>query len=456
MNKKLLWLSFLSLMCSFCAAQTQYNVLHSFGSQAGDGAVPLGSLVLDRSGNLYGTTSLGGTSACGQCGTIFELSPNTDGSWTESVIYNFCSNVVNSKCADGSYPKAGLALDSSGNLYGTTFGGGSNSCTAFSGSCGVIFELSPPSQSGQSWTETVLYSFCSNEVNEQCLDGVQPKSQLIFDASGNLYGTTSAGGSGHFENGFGSGVVFELSPIGGKWAETVLYNFCTLGDGDFCPDGSEPQAGLTFDEVGNLYGTTQLGGAINSEGGGTAYKLIPGSNGKWTEVVLYTPHYPYNNGSSPMGTVSLDPVGNLYSTLSASGPYGLGGVFRILPKGKASVFSFDGENGGKPTAGVLIDTRRDALFGTSTGGGANPYGNVYEIKAPSQELVLYNFCSQVDCTDGSKPQASLIEDRSGHLYGTASAGGSNNVGVVFEIIQSLPERRAQSRPVWRVILPTQK
>jgi len=181
--KTLLCAALIVLSCGFAVGQ-QYKVLYSFaGLQSGDGSQPLGDLVLDRSGNLYGTTLGGGNSVCSGCGTVFQLSPNADGSWTETVLYTFCSNVVNFQCLDGTFPRAGLVLDGAGNLYGTTSDGGNQACTI--GSCGVVFQLSPPSVPGGSWAETVLYNFCSNEVNHQCLDGNNPQSQLARDAAGN-------------------------------------------------------------------------------------------------------------------------------------------------------------------------------------------------------------------------------------------------------------------------------
>jgi uncharacterized repeat protein (TIGR03803 family) len=201
----------------------------------------------------------------------------------------------------------------------------------------------------------VLYNFCSNEVNGQCLDGAQPVSQLAFDTKGNLYGTTTAGGSGHV----GAGTVFELSPGVSGWTETVLYSFCSVGQGNFCPDGSAPQAGVTLDKLGNLYGTTEFGGVPKAEGGGVVFKLTPASNGQWNESLLFTSRPPFDI-ANPLGSVSLDPLGNVYGTLSQRG---WGSVFRLGSKGAAAFF-FNGKNGSSPAAGVLIDSNRGALYGT--------------------------------------------------------------------------------------------
>jgi uncharacterized repeat protein (TIGR03803 family) len=276
-----------------------------------------------------------------------------------------------------------------------------------------------------------------------------PSSRLAIDASGNLYGTTTVGGSGHSEDARGGGVVFELSHGVGGWTETVLYNFCTLGQGVACPDGSFPQAGVTLDKLGNLYGTTELGGAPQTPGGGTVYKLSLGSNG-WTETVLNAGR---SGTGAPMGTVSFDPLGNLYTTFFGGGASGAGGIFRLASRGGSAEYSFNGTDGEAPTAGVLIDAKHAALYGTTSLGGTG-FGNVFKMVAPAQETVLYTFCSQSNCTDGNGPTGGLIEDKSGNLYGTTKLGGENNQGVVFEIVQSLPKQNVPQ--VWHTILPARK
>jgi uncharacterized repeat protein (TIGR03803 family) len=426
------------ILTSTFALGQQYKVLYSFaGSQTGDGYKPVSNLILDHAGNLYGTTLFGGT---GGGGTVFELSPNSDGTWTETILHNFCTTIVNHFCLDGAYPRAGLIFDSQGSLYGTTSGGGSNAgCSAGLSGCGTVFRLSPPSSPGGEWRGSVLYNFCS--VGSHCTDGTVPYGAVTLDSLGNLYGTTTAGGSGHVLNGgshFQGGVVFELSPGANGWTENVLYNFCTLGEGNFCPDGALPQAGVTFDKSGNLFGTTETGGALRSQGGGTVYKLLLGANG-WTEDVLEASTLPFPNGAYPLGTVSFDTLGNLYSTLSAAGPLGGGSVFRIGPKGSATTFLFDGSNGALPDAGVLVDSEHSTLYGTTQYGGVNREGTAFQIVGPSQATVLYSFCSQANCTDGDFPAASLIQDKAGNLYGTTPSGGLPSCyegigcGVVFEI-----------------------
>jgi uncharacterized repeat protein (TIGR03803 family) len=420
--------------CVFGLGQAQYKVLWNFGGSPNDGAIPLGNLVLDHAGNLYGTTNGGGSSIAtpcfgGGCGTVFKLSPNPDGSWLNTILYSFCASYSNDSCVDGAYPQAGLVLDANGNIYGTTNLGGPG-CPLHSNGCGTVFELSPPLFPSGAWTEKVLYAFCSNYVYNQCLDGNFPSSQLIFDSSGNLYGTTTAGGNG---SGRFSGTVFELSPGENGWAETVLYSFCLLGEGTVCPDGAQPMAGVTFDKSGNLYGTTELGGSPKSEGGGTVYKLSPSPNG-WTEKVLLAAQG-YAKGVAPLGTVSFDALGNLYSTLSAGGLNGDGAVFRLALGGGHNQFWFNNKNGNMPMAGVLIDSKHASLYGTTYVGGAMSAGTVFKIAIPGGETVLYSFCTQANCMDGTGPTAGVIMDtHSGNLYGTTKLGGTSNLGVVFEIL----------------------
>jgi len=264
--------------CSFMLGQT-YKVLWSFGGSPNDGANPTSDFVFDSAGNMYGTTQTGGNStnvSCLRenlmpgCGTVFELSPNSDGSWTETVVYNFCANYPTGVCPDGQQPTAGLAMDSAGNLYGTTRQGGV-SCAVDGAGCGTVFELSPPSVQGGAWTQEILYVFCSMGQNP-CPDGALPTSHLTLDSAGNLYGTTTEGGGGAWYG----GTVFELSPENGAWTEAVLYAFCTTGELYHCPDGTNPQAGVTFANLGNLYGTTEWGGSPSGGGTGTLFELSRG------------------------------------------------------------------------------------------------------------------------------------------------------------------------------------
>jgi uncharacterized repeat protein (TIGR03803 family) len=416
--KTLLCAVLIVLACNLAFGQT-YKVLWSFDGYPNDGAQPVANLVMDKAGNLYGTTEVGGAF---NSGAVFELSPGLNGTWQESVIYSFCAIMSNGTCVDGWFPVAGLIVDQSGNLYGTTKNGGSEFCPFDSEGCGTLFELSPPQSGNKTWTETVLYNFCAVGL---CDDGEFPTGQLTFDATGNLYGTTSAGGPGYI-----GGTVFELSPGSSGWTLSTLYTFCLHGQNQSCPDGNEPEAGVTFDSENNLYGTTEIGGAQNSRGSGTVYELSPVSTG-WEETVLVAFR---GLVGAPLGTVSFDPSGNLYST-TYGGP---GSVFQLDRKTrKFRTFAFKGEEGGiSPAAGVLVDVKSRALYGTAAGGGTGSGGAVFKLDQSGRETVLYSFCAEPNCADGQYPHASLIEDKAGNLYGTTQQGGANNEGVVFEIVQS--------------------
>ena len=244
-----------------------------------------GALVFDRAGNMYDTTAVGGNGN----GVVYEMTHSGSG-WTEQPLYAFTGT------PDGATPYAGLVLDSAGNLYGTTTAGG------LFGQ-GTVFELSP---SGSGWTEQVLYNFQGGS------DGSFPTGGLIFDQSGNLYGSTNEGGSG------GGGTVFELTPSGGGWTYNLLYSF--TGN-----TGCGPFANLGLDGAGNVYGTTLCDGANNA---GNVFELTP-SGGGWT----YSSLHDFTNGSDggyPYSNVTFDAAGNLYGTASRGGR-GVGLVWEITP-----------------------------------------------------------------------------------------------------------------------------
>lgn len=414
MKRSFLCAAIVILGCGLALSQATYKVIYNFGTNPTDGSIPNGGLIFDHAGNLYGTTQNGGSGVkCEFCGTVFELSPSQGGVWSETVIYNFCSQT---NCTDGDGPATGLIFDTVGNLYGTTVLGGINNV-------GTVFELSPPLVPGGSWIEKVLWSFGSAPD-----DGGVPYGRLNWDASGNLYGTGSEGGDV-----VGGGIVLKLSPNGdGSWAETVLYAFCTGGDHRHCPDGLNPMAGVSFDKSGNLYGTTWLGGFDDKWG--VLYKLSPppASGERWTETVLYK--FVGTGGGQPLSVVNFDKAGNAYVTAStgASNSPGLcGGVFKFAPGGKKlSYLFYPNETGCRPYAGVFLDNKTGALYGTTKNGGIGG-GNLYEIVGKNAK-VLYTFCSQPKCADGVYPTGSLTPN-GGKLYSTTSQGGEFNQGVVFEI-----------------------
>lgn len=419
--------------CSLTVGQATEKVLWTF-TQASDGWGPKSKLLFDDQGNLYGTTEYGGSSSntnqyCGEgagCGMVYELSPQPDGTWIKDTIYSFCAQ-PNSLCPDGLHPASGLVFDKLGNLYGTTELGGSQNG-------GTVFELSPPSVPGDAWTESVLYSFCAKGSGSPCLDGQYPASDLVFDNQGNLYGTTEYGGSGHLDTYYGGGgTVFELSPGPNGWTETVLYNFCSVGQGKHCPDGAYPSQGVTL-RSGDLYGATFLGGTSNS---GTVYEISSSSN-VWTETVLFSANSK-TGGVEPQGGLSFDPSGNLFGTLGYSGANDYtGAIFRL---GRKRTYHEIAPPGGaeEPQSGVLVDAKRGKLYGTTWGGGNDfYYGTVFEVSKPGQTTTIYNFCSQPNCTDGREAGSGLVEDATGNLYGTTELGGSTGCidggcGVVYQI-----------------------
>ena len=401
-------LALLIFCVSLGAARAQQEtLLYNFCPKRGcaDGAGPYAGVVLDQKGNLYGTTTSGGNpQACNGagCGVVFRLTPAG-----KESIYSFCSQ---QGCPDGAQPDAGVVFDHNGNLYGTTYAGGAYGF-------GTVFRITPEGK------ETVLYSFCAEH---ECLDGEGPYAGVVLDGEGNIYGTTSAGGA------FLDGTVFKLNPEG---KETVLHSFC----GQLCgEDGIEPDAGLVFDQKGNLYGTTVLGGSGSGLlGNGTVFKLTPEGN----ETVLYSFCSVANctDGSSPYSSLVLDRNGNLYGTTSAGGiggQFGSGGVFKLTPEGTETVlYSFCARtnctDGAYPLAGVVFGPSGN-LYGTTDSGGAIGTGGVvFELTLQGKEEVLHSF--GVQNNDGAAPQAGLIFDRERNLFGTTTAGGANHGGVVFKL-----------------------
>jgi uncharacterized repeat protein (TIGR03803 family) len=324
------------------------KLLHSFNADGVDGITPYTRLVFDSAGNLYGTTNNGGSN---NVGTVFELTPTTSGEWKETIVHSFENNQV-----DGTYPYGGLILDSSGNLYGTTAGGGVN----FNG---TVFELTPGT-SGK-WTETVLHNFNFS-------DGISPYGGLIFDAAGNLYGTAYAGGT------YGYGTVFELTPqSSGGWNQTVIYNF-----NGHNATGDAPYATLNFDSAGNLYGTTVFGGTYDS---GMVFELTPHAGGEWTETIVHSFEPSNWDGGNPYGGLISDAAGNLYGTTNLGGRFNYGTVFKLTPNAGGGwtekllhVFNNNGKDGYYPYCTLLLDSAGN-LYGTTYQGGAHNDGTVFEI-----------------------------------------------------------------------------
>jgi uncharacterized repeat protein (TIGR03803 family) len=414
----------------------RYTVLYTF--TGADGEFPLGSVIRDRAGNLYGTAFNGGDlSECSGsgCGVVFKM----DRSGKETVLYSFKGGT------DGAYPASDLLRDEAGNLYGTTHGGGdlsgNSSCTTFFGfpGCGVLFKVDPTGK------ETVLYAFTGRA------DGLGPSSGLVRDEAGNLYGTTIAGGdlSGDCpgESLPGCGVVFKLDPTG---KETVLHTF-TGG-----ADGYGPYGDLLRDKTGDLYGAASNGGDLSGFctdvvkpatgflGCGTVFKLDQA--GKFT--VLHT-FNGADGGPFPDGWLVRDNAGNLYGMtgnggdLSGCSGLGCGVVFKLDSRGKETVlYSFTGGADGAETfAGVIRDPAGN-LYGTTSDGGdlsgcsGLGCGVVFKLDSRGKETVLYSFTG---AADGANPGVDLLQDEEGNLYSTAVGGGdlscspTYGCGVVFKI-----------------------
>jgi len=396
-------LSTLLLIIALPAQAQTETVLYSLGSQAGDGNYADAGLIFDTTGNLYGTTLSGGAY---YGGTVFELTA----SGSEKVLYSF-----GSQAGDGRVPYAGVIFDNAGNLYGTTSGGGAYKCSnAYV--CGTVFELTAAG------TEKVLHSF-GNLYDYGLGDGTYPFAGLVIDNAGNLYGTTTYGGDLAC-GGYGCGTVFKLTA---KGKEKVLYRF-----GRRKGDGENPFAGLIFDNDGNLYGTTFDGGYY---GYGTIFELTAADK----EKILYSFGRYAGDGLHPQAGLIFDNAGNLYSTTTYGGAYGYGTVFELTADGTEKIlYSFGGQTGDgeSPTGGLIFDANGN-LYGTTSFGGAYYGGTVFELTAAGAEQVLYSFGSQAD--EVIYPYAGLIFDTNGNLYSTTSHGGDlecetpYGCGTVFKL-----------------------
>jgi uncharacterized repeat protein (TIGR03803 family) len=385
---------------------SKYKILFTFANIRG--THPAAGLVEDRSGNLYGTALQGGVYGDG---VVYELSPPPKGekTWTQVVLLSFDK-------ADGQYPSAGLTLDHAGNLYGVTRQGGGHVA-------GAVFELSPPAAGQTAWTDKTLYAFRADI-------GASPEGTLIVDRAGNLYGTTSSGGRGR-DN---AGGVFELSPPKAgqtAWSEKTILSFDET-------NGYEPTAGMIADSAGNLYGTTRGGGANHD---GEVFELSPPARGQkgWTETLLFS--FSPATGEIPGAPLITDSSGNLYGTTVEGGANGDGVVYELSPPAtgqttwtESVLLSFAASNDDVSTPGLVADDAGN-LYGTTPAGGANNDGQVFELSPPAQgetswtTAVLFSFSQQY----GQTPEAGLMVDRAGNLYGTAYYGGASGEGVAFRV-----------------------
>ncbi|HEY6768115.1 MAG TPA: choice-of-anchor tandem repeat GloVer-containing protein [Candidatus Sulfotelmatobacter sp.] len=397
-------------------AQFTINVLHNFRSVQNDGSGPEVAPVMDSAGNLYGITSLFGANAEGMA---YELSPSSSG-WTYTIIYQFTQST-----ASAAWPNGGLILDAQGNLYGVSqFGGANNK--------GTVYELSPGSSG---WTQTVLYSFAGGS------DGESGNGSLIFDSAGNLYGTTNKGGAN------GSGTVFELSPSASGWTEQVLYTF-TGG-----ADGANPGGNLLIDSAGRIYGMAIQGGTVVSGacifGCGTIFRLT-NTGGTWRFARLFN-FQGITGGSAPV-TIAFDSAGNIYGSASAGGSgcgtsgIGCGTIFKLTPPASAGpwrekvLHAFNSQQGASPT-GVAFDSKGN-LYGTCFEGAPQNEGNVWQLSpttsGPWTFTTLFAFGK---ASDGYLSNSGVIVDATDNLYGTTTNGGANGGGTVFELSPAASEKR---------------
>ncbi len=398
---------------SFGQAAPRLTTLYSFGSFPDQGIDPQAGVVFDKTGNLYGTTSVGGISGNG---ILFELSPPAVAGdlWTVNVLHSFHGS------PDGKVPESRLIVASTGKLFGTTLQGGANDM-------GTAFASLPPASPGALRTGKVIYSFGNFPG-----DGVNPNAGLLA-AHQSLYGVTFGGGA------TGRGTVFQLTPPAdptGAWTETILYSFTGSGDAAF------PSSDLVMDESGNLYGTTTLGGANNL---GAVFELSPPAvaGDPWIETVVHS--FNGTDGTLPAGRLQFDASGALYGTTDGGGTNQEGTVFKLAPPAgpggswtETVLYNFSGGiDGGNPQAGVTMDKKGRLYGAASTGGSGGPDfgGVVFVLDPPADvggawtETVLHSFGGP----DGFRPISPLVL-RKGGIYGTTAQGGLFGRGTAFVLM----------------------
>jgi len=394
------------------SAKSREIVLYSFRGGL-DGANPRGRLRLDGSGNLYGTTSIGGETGCGGkgCGTVFKLAP--DGA--ETVLHAFQGS------PDGFGPDGDLIADTNGNLYGTTSGGGG------AANAGTVFEIAPDG------TETILHAFCSQP---NCSDGGGP-GNLVMDSHGNLYGPANYGGHGGLSVSFpgcylGCGIIFELAPGG---IETVVHAF-TGGD------GAAPDA-LVMDGSGNLYGATGQGGSNRQAclasigfpyGCGTIFEISSSRMEKTLHEFCSQPNC--DDGWWPSADLILNNQGDILGPTCCAQSGNV--LFKVAPDGEETVlhtFSLPSD-GVSPMGGLVLDMKGNLYGATLQGGsgtgcpGDSGCGTAFKLAPNGKKTILHSFAPG---KDGTFPYGGVIADNAGNLFGVTANGGANGYGTVFEI-----------------------
>ena len=400
------------------AAASKYEVIYAFQGIK-DGTEPNSAVTFDQTGNLYGTTKLGGDLCPNDnnsgCGTVFQLKPpaKQGEAWSKTTLYTFKGN------GDGWYPSSVVA-DEAGNLYGIT-ADGIPECQDY-GLCGTIFELKPPAKDGGDWTKNIIYSFKNFD------DGGDPLGSLTFDASGNLYGTACIGGSA------GYGSVYQLAPSHDPSQtrnKTELFSFNWT-------DGHCPSAGVTFDKSGKLYGVTTGGGEMDQ---GLVFQLAPPTqkNGPWKESIFV--YFDGSNGRWPSDRLTFDAKGNLYGTTYTGGSGGCanGVVFQLKPPAwkENQIYVFC--DLGAPE-GVVFGAS-GTLYGATANGGTPERGTIYQLEPPISKGKNWSESNLFIFGGGKKgatPDSALIFGKDGALYGSTMAGGSRNCrqggcGVIYRI-----------------------
>ncbi|HUI84853.1 MAG TPA: choice-of-anchor tandem repeat GloVer-containing protein [Candidatus Binatia bacterium] len=403
------------VLCGAAQAQT-FTVLHTFTGQ-GDGGTPLGTPLLDARGNIYGTTYYNGSTGWG---TVYKLGPAGDG-WVLTTLYTFGTGGP----TDGQNPYGNVVRDPSGVLYGAAWEGGTYNF-------GTVFSLRP---SPNAYPVSVLSPMWATWLHSfNYWDGQYPFfGDLTMDSQGNLYGTTTDGGS------YGQGTVYKLSPSNGGWTFQTLYNFAPMGT-----VGAFPMSGVTLDAAGNLYGTTTKGGTANA---GVVYKVTPSGDG----TVLYN-FTGGDDGSFPMAGVIFDASGNLYGATSVDGTAGGGAVFKLSPGEDGWTYNliypitgwgYESELGTGIWRNLLMDPAGN-LYGVTCPIETGHYSTVFELTPGANGWSYTPLYTFTNGADGSLSEGGLVRDSLGNLYGVASFGGVYNYGLVFEITPG--GRAPASRP----------
>ncbi len=399
--KSFVCLSLLALAVSFSStvhAQT-FSVIHNFTGGA-DGALPVAGVTIKGSA-LYGTAGYGGGN---KWGVVYQAKNLGNNNW--SVV------PLSYLPIRGYQPDSKALFGPDGHLYSTARYG--------QGSFGSVYSLAPPASPCKTascpWAQSELHAFTGSP------DGNEPGfGDLAWDQQGNIYGTTYWGGQNDV------GVVYEIMPTQNGWTEVPIYSFLDR------PDGAYPDGGLLVDGNGNLFGTTAWGGANNA---GTVFELTYQVGVGWKETILYSFVQPGNDGRNPHSGLIFDKSGNLYGTTMSGGPSLAGTVFELSPSGNSwtyqQLYSFTGRGGCGPVTPPTLDSAGN-LYGTTTCGGANMFGNVFQLATTANGWVYHSLYDFTGGNDGAQPNGSVTIDTDGTLYGTATIGGTHGQGTLWMI-----------------------